>query len=118
VTTSSDGAEPMRTLDIEARSSSNGDLDISVDHGLEEQRIEAFGAAMTHSSAALLNGMPHDQRTELLEELFAPDGTVRLSTLRLPLGASDFVDTDAFTFDDLPAGENSTGSASSPIAEP
>jgi glucosylceramidase len=105
VTTSSDGAEPMRALDIEARSSSNGDLDISVDHALEEQRIEAFGAAMTHSSAALLISVPRDERTELLEELFAPDGAVRLSTLRVPLGASDFVDTDAFTFDDLPAGE-------------
>jgi glucosylceramidase len=109
VTTSSDGAEPMRTLDIEAQSSASGDLDISVDHSLEEQRIEAFGAAMTHSSAALLSDMSAQERTALFEELFAPDGAARLTVLRLPIGASDFVDGDAFTFNDLPPGETDWG---------
>lgn len=106
VTTSADGNDPMRSLEVDATVPSDDDeLAISVDPGAAHQRVEGFGAAMTHSSAAVLAGMPADARTALLEELFAADGPARLSTLRLPIGASDFVDTDAFTFDDLPAGE-------------
>ncbi|RXZ68442.1 glycoside hydrolase family 30 protein [Agromyces albus] len=109
VTTSIDGGEPMRTLEVGAGASSEGeadpDVDISIDPRAEQQRVDGFGAAMTHSSADLLASMPGDERTALLEELFDPDGPVRLSTLRLPIGASDFVDTDAFTFDDVAVGE-------------
>ena len=104
-TTSIDGREPMRAIEVDTRLSSGGDIGISVDPRAEQQRVDGFGAAMTHSSANLLARMPNDARTDLLEELFDPDGSVRLSTLRLPIGASDFVDTDAFTFDDLPDGE-------------
>jgi glucosylceramidase len=107
-TTTSGGGDRMRTLDVRTRSST-GELDIFVDHHATSQRIEGFGAAMTHSSAALLSDMSPHERTALLEELFAPDGTARLTVLRLPIGASDFVDGDAFTFNDLPPGETDWG---------
>ncbi|MET4637271.1 glycoside hydrolase family 30 beta sandwich domain-containing protein [Mycetocola sp. 2940] len=105
VTTSADGRDLMRPLDVDAQPASEGELTVSVDTDVEHQRVDGFGAAMTHASADLFAGMPADARADLLDELFDLHGPARLSTLRLPIGASDFVDTDAFTFDDLPAGE-------------
>jgi glucosylceramidase len=81
------------------------DQTIQVDASQLHQSFNAVGAALTHSSAAVLAAMPADERTALLEELFAPDGPVRLGVLRIPLGGSDFVAEPAYTYDDLPAGE-------------
>lgn len=81
------------------------DADITVHADRTGQTVAGFGAALTHSSAGLIAGMPDDARADLIEELFAPDGPVRLSVLRIPIGASDFVDGEPFTFDDLPPGE-------------
>lgn len=81
------------------------DIDLTVDPDRAQQEIAGFGAAMTHSSAQVIFGMPPEARSDLLRELFAPDGPVRLSMLRIPIGASDFTPVDAFTFDDLPPGE-------------
>ena len=69
------------------------------------QRIEGFGAALTHSSADLLAGMPAASRDALLEELFDPDGDVRLNVLRVPFGGTDFVSEPAYTYNDIPPGE-------------
>ena len=104
-TTSADQSNLMQTLPVEVRSSAvDDDVDIVVDENTEAQRVEGFGAAMTHSSAELLSHLPDDERAALFDELFSPEGPVRLSTLRIPIGASDFVSTDAFTFDDIEEG--------------
>jgi len=104
-TTSADQSHLMRELQVEAQPTvAAAETDISVDRAAEAQSIDGFGAAMTHSSAELLASLPTEERTALLEELFSPDGPTRLSTVRIPIGASDFVSTDAFTFDDLDVG--------------
>lgn len=69
------------------------------------QTFTGMGAALTHSSAAVLAAMQPEPRAALLEELFAPGGPVRLSVVRIPLGGSDFVTEPPYTYDDLPAGE-------------
>ena len=104
--TSADGSRLMQALSVESRpAEDDDDVDIRVEPRVEAQRVEGFGAAMTHASAELLAAMPENDRAALLDELFSPEGPVRLATLRVPIGASDFVSTDAFTFDDVGAGE-------------
>jgi glucosylceramidase len=78
---------------------------IDLQLGTRRQAVVGMGAALTHSSAAVLAAMQPGARTALLEELFAPSGPVRLGVVRIPLGGSDFVDAPAYTYNDLPAGD-------------
>lgn len=78
-------------------------IDLELD--APRQSVTGMGAALTHSSAAVLAAMQPGPRKALLEELFAPGGPVRLGIVRIPLGGSDFVAEPAYTYDDLPAGE-------------
>lgn len=69
------------------------------------QTMEGFGAAITESTAWLIqNRMTETQRTNLLHELFSTDSGIGLSYLRVPIGASDFRLAD-YTLDDMPAGQ-------------
>jgi glucosylceramidase len=69
------------------------------------QEIEGFGAALTGSSAYLINRkMTVAQRQSLLEELFDPVKGIGITYLRMTIGASDFSLSD-YTYDDIPAGE-------------
>ncbi len=69
------------------------------------QEIDGFGAALTGSSAYLINQkMTASQRRALLEDLFSPDKGIGISYLRMTIGASDFSLED-FTYDDMPAGQ-------------
>lgn len=69
------------------------------------QSIDGFGAALTGSSAYLLNRkLTAAQRTALLEQLFDREKGIGISYLRLTIGASDFSLND-FTYNDMPAGE-------------
>jgi glucosylceramidase len=81
------------------------DVTLRLDSGDTRQTFNGVGASLTHSSAQLLATMPNDARAELLKELFAPDGPVRLGVLRIPFGGSDFVAEPAYTYNDLPDGE-------------
>lgn len=103
VSTSTDGQTPM--VPIDALATDGTAPDVVVDADATQQEIIGFGAAMTHSSAQLIAEMPAGARADLLRELFAPDGPVRISMLRIPIGSSDFTPVEAFTFDDLPPGE-------------
>ncbi|MGH3425581.1 MAG: glucan endo-1,6-beta-glucosidase, partial [Nocardioidaceae bacterium] len=88
-------------MPVEVRRSGKAEASrIVVDTDKEYQRIDGFGAGMTHSSAEVIAAMPPDRRDALIHELFDPDGPVRLSYLRVPIGASDFVSGEAFTHDD------------------
>jgi glucosylceramidase len=63
-----------------------------------------FGASLTHSSAWLIrNSLTAEQRGALMQKLFDPEQGIGLSTLRHPVGASDFARA-SFTFNDLPSG--------------
>lgn len=104
--TSASGEKLMMETSVDAREATNEDVvQIVIDPRVEGQEIDGFGAGMTHSSAELITLMPSDRRDALMAELFDPDGPIRLSNLRVPIGASDFISGEPFTFDDLPPGE-------------
>lgn len=73
------------------------------------QEIEGFGAALTGSSAYLINKrLNSTQREALLRDLFDPAEGIGISYLRITMGASDFSLAD-FTYNDLPAGQTDPG---------
>lgn len=77
---------------------------IEIDTATGLQEIEGFGAALTGSSAYLINRkLGAAQRSELLTDLFDHSDGIGISYLRLTIGASDFSLSD-FTYNDLPAG--------------
>lgn len=90
------------------------DAVIEVNAGRQYQTMRGFGAALTGSSAYLINSkMSEPQRDRLLEELFG-DGGIGLDYVRHTIGASDFsVDENgnpsSYTYDDLPPGETDFG---------
>src|SRR5260370_2418059 len=64
---------------------------ITVNEYQELQQMDGFGAAITDSSAWLIyNKMRTSQRATLMQNLFSPTHCIRLSFVRIPIGASDF----------------------------
>lgn len=79
---------------------------ITVDTATTYQSMEGFGAALTGSSAYLLNNkLGTADRLNLLSDLFDTVSGIGISYLRLTMGASDFSLSD-FTYDDLPSGSS------------
>jgi glucosylceramidase len=78
---------------------------IVVDPTLTFQAMRGFGGAITDSSAAVLYGLSPAVREATMRSLFDPVTGDGLDYLRQPIGASDFVTTAAYTYDDLPAGQ-------------
>jgi len=78
---------------------------IDVDPARRYQEIVGFGAAVTDSSAWLIeNRLNEGQRAALLGELFGRDGGLGLSFARISIGASDFSLTH-YSLDDPPGGQ-------------
>jgi glucosylceramidase len=75
---------------------------VEVDASARFQTMAGFGASITDSSAHLIATSPH--RDAIMRRLFDPRHGLGLSYLRQPIGASDFVAGDHYTFDDVPAG--------------
>src|SRR4051794_21834960 len=89
----------------------DGDADssavtISVDPAVRYQEVQGFGASITDSSAAVLYRLDPEVRRDTMVRLFDPRRGAGLSYLRQPMGASDFVDEDAYTYDDVPRGQS------------
>jgi glucosylceramidase len=80
---------------------------IRVDAGVGYQRVHGFGAAMTDTSAWLIQRETSVATREvLMRELFGAGG-IRLNFLRVPMGASDFTRSgQPYTYDDRPAGRS------------
>jgi glucosylceramidase len=80
---------------------------ITVDARVRYQNVEGFGAAMTDTSAWLIEReTPDPARRQLMSELFGAGG-IRLNFVRVPMGASDFThDGTPYTYDDLPPGQS------------
>src|SRR5258708_5422096 len=77
---------------------------IEVDDSRTFQTLDGFGCCLTGGSAMHLIRMDAANRSALLHELFACDGTnIGISYLRVSIGASDLNDR-AFSYDDLPPG--------------
>lgn len=83
----------------------SGGVAITVDATQRFQSIEGYGAAMTNSSASLLqNQMYAAQRGRLMNDLFSTSDGIGLNYLRLAIGASDFTADGFYTYNDLPSG--------------
>lgn len=80
------------------------DYSISINLDNEFQEIEGFGAALTGSSAYLIDNLSNATKNELLRDLFDPEDGIGLSYMRMTIGASDFSLED-FTYNDLQPGE-------------
>jgi glucosylceramidase len=77
----------------------------TIDETVKLQQIEGFGAALTGSSAFLINNeLSASQRNALLQDLFNPSSGIGISYLRMTIGASDF-SLSNYTYDDMPAGQ-------------
>ena len=87
--------------------SERGELsaDVVIDLQKKYQSMVGFGAAMTDSSAWLLqNKLNALQRLNLLYELYGPPPNLNLNMMRLTIGASDFSLTH-YSLDDIPPGQ-------------
>ena len=80
-------------------------LTIKVDDTIKYQKVTGFGAALTDSSAWLIDQLPTGSRSSLMKKLFDPSAGAGLSMVRLPMGASDFTATGNYSYDDMPAGQ-------------
>src|SRR5690348_2183055 len=76
-----------------------------VDDSRTFQTMTGFGGSITDSSAVVLYRLSPAARDATMRDLFDPVHGDGLSLLRQPVGASDFVATAAYTYDDLPAGQ-------------
>ncbi|HZP80961.1 MAG TPA: glycoside hydrolase family 30 beta sandwich domain-containing protein, partial [Chthonomonadaceae bacterium] len=91
-------------------------LTIDLDESQTYQRMEGFGAALTESSAWLLQTKLNPaQRDRVMGKLFDPKAGIGLSYLRLPMGASDFA-LRSYTYDDMPPGQSDPALAHFSIA--
>src|SRR3954467_12576417 len=81
-------------------------LTVTVDPSRTYQRMDGFGASITDSSAHVLYRLDSKHRAAAMASLFGAD---KLSFLRQPMGASDFVAGPHYTYDDMPAGETAYG---------
>jgi O-glycosyl hydrolase len=70
------------------------------------QQMDGFGASMTDSSAWLIyTQLSESQREAVMSALFSREEGIGISVTRIPMGASDFVNGDAYTYDDMPPGQ-------------
>ncbi|MBL7262127.1 discoidin domain-containing protein [Actinoplanes sp. LDG1-01] len=105
--TTPDGAQKLSTAgNVAFKGSISDKPTVVVDPNRRFQTIAGFGASITDSSAAVLYRLSPSARTAAMESLFRDD---KLSYLRQPIGASDFVDEPAYTYDDVPAGQTDYG---------
>jgi glucosylceramidase len=73
------------------------------------QTMDGFGAAMTDSSAWLLEQqLSASQRRQVMRKLFDSRHGIGVSFLRVPLGASD-LSLNHYSYDDIPAGNRDPG---------
>lgn len=71
-------------------------ISIVVDRDKKYQEFYGYGAALTHSSAYLLTEEGAEATAdEMLRELYGEDGA-RLSIVRIPIGASDYIEGSSF----------------------
>ncbi len=104
--TTSDGADKLSPMTPVAFSSAPVTAPaIVVDPTLSFQTMQGFGGAITDSSATVLYRLSPAVRAATMRSLFDPVTGDGLDYLRQPIGASNFVATADYTYDDLPAGQ-------------
>lgn len=76
---------------------------IQVTEDITYQQMDGIGAALPDSPAWLIYNAPEITRTKIMSDLLTLEG-IRITILRLCIGASDFVTGTHYTYDDLPVG--------------
>jgi glucosylceramidase len=89
---------------VDFRPGGSPNLTISVDPSRDYQTMDGFGASITDSSAHVLSSLDGSRLQATMRRLFSRTDGDGLSVLRQPMGASDFVAGDHYTYDDLPPG--------------
>jgi glucosylceramidase len=107
---------PLRSLEFASAKVGHIPV-IHVNAGVRYQRVQGFGAAMTDTSAWLIEQeLAPAARETLMGKLFGPGG-IRLDFVKVAIGASDFTHTgQPYTYDDMPAGQSDPGLAQFSIA--
>lgn len=107
LTTSTLSREIAHVADLKFSSRPQSGQLVAVNDRVRYQRIGGIGAAMTDASAWLLyDQLPAASRSLVMRDLFGRSG-IRLSFLRVPIGASDFtVAGRPYSYDEMPAGES------------
>ena len=86
-------------------SPTNNLTNLEIDSASALQSVDGFGYSLTGGSAYLINRMSQAQKSALLNELFGNgDNSIRVSYLRVSIGASD-LSPEVFSYNDLPAGQ-------------
>lgn len=97
--------EPQADITFETDAPENGKTIYVNEHHLYQQ-MDGFGASMTDSSAWLIyTQLNETQRDAVMSALFSPTDGIGVSITRIPMGASDFVNGEAYTYDDMPPGQ-------------
>jgi len=79
---------------------------IYVNENHHYQQMDGFGASMTDSSAWLIyTQLNETQSAGVMNALFSPTNGIGISVTRIPMGASDFVNGAAYTYDDMLPGQ-------------
>jgi glucosylceramidase len=108
--------EQQQDLVFQPGSGASG-LTIQVTPSRTFQTVEGFGAALTDSSAWLIeNKLNQSQRDDLMKRLFDPNHGAGMNYLRLPMGASDFSASGFYTYNDLPSGHTDSTQSQFSIA--
>ncbi|MFK7807369.1 MAG: glucan endo-1,6-beta-glucosidase, partial [Saprospiraceae bacterium] len=86
---------------IPYESANDFDVSVAIDETTEYQSMEGFGAALTGSSAYVIQThLSEAEQDQLLNDLFNTETGIGISFIRLIIGASDFSLND-FTYNDL-----------------
>lgn len=88
----------LRDIHGSAITTDDNALTLNIDASNAFQSIDGFGYTLTGGSAQHLMGMKATARNELLQELF---GDIKISTLRISVGASD-LDPDPYSLAEEP----------------
>lgn len=97
--------EPQADITFTPNFSGNGKA-IYINENHLYQQMDGFGASITDSSAWLIyTQLSESQRADAMITLFSPQDGIGVSITRIPMGASDFVHGDAYTYDDMPLGQ-------------
>lgn len=94
----------LQTVGI-SQLSTNSNFTINVAPNTTFQTMDGFGFTLTGGSAQLIRNMSDSARNQLLQELFGTsDNSIKVSYLRISIGASD-LDQTVFSYNDLPPGQ-------------
>jgi glucosylceramidase len=104
--TTPDGAQKLAAQEpVPFHRGGSSALTVTVDPSRSYQRMVGFGASITDSSARVLYRLDAATRGATMRDLFSPSAGDGLAVLRQPMGASDFVEGDHYTYDDVPPGQ-------------